>query len=174
METWIKKAFEYTISIVRERSVKHELTHFDSGYIMLDVWLGDRLFVFQFENEIAGFSEGNEPDFSTVPDMSFRDLNTYRRRIDEIFGTENYRPKGYMDTILALEDPMLDELMNCFDEVMEAGHHAVIKWDGPRAQDRFTVMITIPGNPDAVFRKDGDDLKLAMKRVLEMYIQYFD
>lgn len=66
----------------------------------------------------------------------------------------------------------IEELIICLEEVKENGDVAVIKFDGQRSIDQYTVFISfedIRGRD--MIRSDGDNLKDALTKVLSSYIE---
>lgn len=74
--------------------------------------------------------------------------------------------------IIEKQDPSIEELTNCFQWVKENGDVGIIKFDGPRIENRLTIFITIV-EPHKMFRYDGDNLKAGLIKVLRLYIDSF-
>ncbi|MFD2522931.1 hypothetical protein [Emticicia soli] len=70
--------------------------------------------------------------------------------------------------ILKKENLSFDDLINCFEMVKESGQIALIKFDGARLKDYYTVLIL---NAKNTIRLEGSDLK---KGLIEVLIRYAD
>ena len=74
--------------------------------------------------------------------------------------------------ILEKEDSSIEELINCFDQIKNNGDVAVIKFDGEREEDQYTVFITFPNRKDReMIRADESILKNALIKVLKDYTE---
>ena len=66
----------------------------------------------------------------------------------------------------------IESMMDCFELIKKNGDIIVIKFDGEREKDAYTVFITFPPSRNKqMIRTDSSDLKEAMKIVLEKYIE---
>jgi len=43
--------------ILKAKDLKHEISSFDSGYMMIDIWYRENLYVVQYEKDKIGLSE---------------------------------------------------------------------------------------------------------------------
>lgn len=84
-------AFEYTIEELNKKSIKHAVHKFPSGVIMLDVWIGDLFYVFQFEETFIGLSEVNDENvgFDTMPDEKFYDYEEFKKKLELLLNQKN-------------------------------------------------------------------------------------
>lgn len=158
-----------TLGLLYKNKFRYESHLFDSGAAMIDIWVEDEFYVLQFENDIAGISliDDKGPDiFSTRPDTIYRNMPDYWIHLCKILK----KTVEFIDSILANENPSMDDLMNCFEEVKDAGHLAFIKLDPLRLEHDYTVMITFTGNVSPMIRSDSADLKEALIGVLKEYI----
>ncbi len=58
--------------MLNTHSIRHEIHRFDSGAMMVDIWIGDDFYVIQLTDEYIGFSKiDNESGFDTRPDEVF-------------------------------------------------------------------------------------------------------
>lgn len=74
--------------------------------------------------------------------------------------------------ILEESIPSLTELINCFEIVKENGDIAVVKFDGARSENWYTVFITFPISKNReMIRADEDHLETALIKVLTKYIE---
>ena len=75
-----------------------------------------------------------------------------------------------MDT-KQLKESNLDGLFKLIDEVRERGNLFMIKYDGERADDFITVLITFPVYENKeIIRYDGNDLvELIQKALMDFY-----
>lgn len=65
-------------------------------------------------------------------------------------------------------DMMLDKFLSTIDEVQADGAVVLLKWDGQRSVDRFTVVIT-KSEVDYVCRQDTDDMEISLQTALAEY-----
>ncbi|WP_118973850.1 hypothetical protein [Taibaiella koreensis] len=68
-------------------------------------------------------------------------------------------------------NPSFEELILCFEEIRTNGDVAVIKFDGERDKDEYTVFVSFPRNKREMIRVDGSDLKGTLKKILAEYIE---
>ena len=71
------------------------------------------------------------------------------------------------------ENPTIEDLLTCFDMVLQDGNVAMIKFDGERMEKSHTVMISFPGKKQnlGLIRNDGDNLKVMLTEVLQKYVK---
>ena len=73
--------------------------------------------------------------------------------------------------ILEKQSASFDDLLYCFEQVKENGDVAVIKLDGERSKNQYTVFISFPQDENKpMIRADSDDLKEALLSVLNHYV----
>lgn len=72
--------------------------------------------------------------------------------------------------IIEKQNPSLEELINCFEKIKLNGEVAVIKFDGERQSDGYTVFISFPKGEREMIRADESDLKIALLKVLTRYV----
>jgi hypothetical protein len=64
----------------------------------------------------------------------------------------------------------LEDLIYCFDIIRQNGDVAIIKFDGERVSNPYTVFITFHTTKNrAMIRVDGSDLKVSLVEVLSKY-----
>lgn len=69
--------------------------------------------------------------------------------------------------------PSLADLIRCFEIVKDNGDVALIKFDGARTENWYTVLITFPpGGEREMIRADESCLEMALRKVLLAYIDY--
>jgi hypothetical protein len=71
--------------------------------------------------------------------------------------------------ILKLENPSFDELIQCFEIIKDDGAISVIKFDGARKENQYTVFISFSSNREMI-RIDSDNLRTALIKALQFYI----
>jgi hypothetical protein len=78
----------------------------------------------------------------------------------------------YIKTILKKDEPSIEELINCFEEVKRNGNIAVIKFDGERNKKEYTIFIsfTLTKNREMI-RADENNLREGLLKVLRQYIE---
>ena len=65
----------------------------------------------------------------------------------------------------------IEELIQCFETVKENGNVAVIKFDGERTTNQYTVFISFPSTERQIIRSERSTLKEALENVLRAYIK---
>lgn len=78
---------------------------------------------------------------------------------------------NFIKTVVEKQNSSLDELIECFEQIKTNGEVAVIKFDGERKRDGYTVFISFPNNKREMIRADDSDLKRALIIVLTKYIE---
>jgi hypothetical protein len=68
------------------------------------------------------------------------------------------------------QNPSFEELIDCLEKVKENKNVAVVKFDGERERDWYTILILFPNGGREMIREDGSDLKSALIKVLSRYI----
>ena len=63
---------------------------------------------------------------------------------------------------------MLDRFLSTIDEVQADGAVVLLKWDGQRSVNRFTVVIT-KSEVDYVWRQDSDEMAHSLQTALTDY-----
>lgn len=77
-----------------------------------------------------------------------------------------------INEILKKENPSIEDLIKCFEIVKENGDIAVIKFDGERLENQYTVFISFPIiKKREMIRSDESNLTKAMFKVLKEYYQ---
>ena len=68
--------------------------------------------------------------------------------------------------------PTLESLINCFELLKQNGDVAVIKFDGERASEPYTIFITFPSaKARSMIRVDENDLKTGLIKSLSEYVK---
>jgi hypothetical protein len=76
----------------------------------------------------------------------------------------------FIKEIIEKQNPSLEELINCFEKIKLNGEVAVIKFDGERESDQYTVFISFPKGEREMIRADESELKIALLKVLTKYV----
>lgn len=76
----------------------------------------------------------------------------------------------FIKEIIEKQNPSLEELINCFEKIKINGEVAVIKFDGERESDEYTVFISFPKGEREMIRADESELKIALLKVLTKYV----
>jgi len=69
------------LSVIEHYRLRHVVHDFPSGCSMIDIWINEDFVVIQDEPDRIGFSIVNEPDFSTIADEYFTDVNIVLEKI---------------------------------------------------------------------------------------------
>ncbi len=76
----------------------------------------------------------------------------------------------FIEEIIEKQNPSLEELINCFEKIKSNGEVAVIKFDGERESNEYTVFVSFPKDEREMIRADESDLKYALLKVLTKYL----
>jgi hypothetical protein len=63
---------------------------------------------------------------------------------------------------------MIDQFISQIEQLQADGAVVLLKWDGERQANRITVIVTRRAT-DYIWRKDSDDLSLALREALHDY-----
>jgi len=76
----------YIVDNIEWLNLKHEIHRFDSGAIMVDIWIKDNFHVIQIDSESIGLSlvTKNTTPFDIIPDHSFSDEHEFKREFAKI------------------------------------------------------------------------------------------
>jgi len=77
----------YIVDQIEKLKLKHKVHSFDSGAIMVDIWIDQRLYVIQIDNDTIGISvviEETTP-FDIIPDNLFKDHVDFKTAFERIF-----------------------------------------------------------------------------------------
>jgi hypothetical protein len=78
----------------------------------------------------------------------------------------------YIKQILKSENPSIEDYINCLEQVKRNGDIAVIKFDGERSENQYTIFISFPIiKKREMIRADENDLKLGLAKVITKYIE---
>jgi hypothetical protein len=76
----------YVIDNLERLKLRHEIHRFDSGAIMVDIWINDNFHVIQMDDKSVGLSlitEDTTP-FDIIPDISFLNEAEFKREFEKI------------------------------------------------------------------------------------------
>ena len=76
----------------------------------------------------------------------------------------------FIKKVIDKQEPSLEELITCFERIKTNGEVVVIKFDGERDSDQYTVFVSFPNNKREMIRADESDLKDALIKVLTKYV----
>ncbi|MCE3074659.1 hypothetical protein [Chryseobacterium gwangjuense] len=76
---------------------------------------------------------------------------------------------NYIEQVLN-EDFALEDLLMCFETIKENGDVAIIKFDGKRDNNPYTLLISFSNGKRPMLRIDSNNLKEAMQNILKQYI----
>lgn len=83
----MKKLLPEIIKKLDLAKVKYEVHNFDSGAIMVDIFINDRFYVIQIYGDEIGLSLNTEETgwFDIIPDQSFKDPSGFKVEFEKIF-----------------------------------------------------------------------------------------
>ncbi|PSK89817.1 hypothetical protein [Taibaiella chishuiensis] len=76
----------YIVNRLQQAQLRHEVEHFPSGAVMIDIWIGDRFYVVQLDGTRMGLSEvtGETSPFDVLPDQVFEDQDRFKAALEKI------------------------------------------------------------------------------------------
>ena len=85
----MKDLLSYIVDKAETSKARYELHSFDSGAIMVDIWIDDNFYVIQIDGDIIGISLITQEtiSFDTIPDTTFRNASEFRTKFESIFST---------------------------------------------------------------------------------------
>ena len=85
----MKTLLPYILDTIRTANVKHEVHNFDSGAIMIDIFVNDKFYVIQIYEGELGLSLNTDDIawFDIIPDKSYIDINDFKMDFERIFET---------------------------------------------------------------------------------------
>jgi hypothetical protein len=80
--------------------------------------------------------------------------------------------KNYINEIIKKGDPSIEELIKCLELVRENGDVVVVKFDGERTKDQYTLFVTFSKLKNKnMIRVDDSNLKEALVKLLTIYVE---
>lgn len=76
----------------------------------------------------------------------------------------------YIKEVLGDKEQTIDNLIACVEKIKENGNVVVIKFDGERLENGYTIFISFPNNEREMIRTDQSDLKIALVEILKQYL----
>lgn len=82
-----KRLLLYIVDTVTEAKVKYKIHSFESGAVMIDIWLDDNFYIVQIDRNIIGLSlvTKDTAPFNIISDQSFRDVSSFKKAFENIF-----------------------------------------------------------------------------------------
>lgn len=83
----LKKLVPYIVDRAEKAEAKYEVHSFDSGTVMIDIWVDNRIYVVQIDGDTIGLSLNTEETmlFDIIPNNLFKDVNTFINEFEKIF-----------------------------------------------------------------------------------------
>ena len=107
------KLLPFIVTTLKNANLKYEVHTFDSGAIMVDIWINNRFYVIQIEDDTLGLSENTEETtpFDIIPDHSFKEANAF------LHAFSNILPKSDSRKTLIINGSNFSTLEGFYDEV---------------------------------------------------------
>jgi hypothetical protein len=82
----MKDLLPYIVDKIEKYKFKHEIHSFDSGAVMVDIWIDECFYVIQIDRDTIGLSlVTNETTlFDIIPDNSFVNINEFKKAFENI------------------------------------------------------------------------------------------
>lgn len=89
----MKKLLPYIVDRIEKSKVKYEVHSFDSGAVMIDIWIDNNFYVIQIDGDTIGISLVTEETtpFDIIPDKSFKDESAFKETLDSILSIVSTR-----------------------------------------------------------------------------------
>lgn len=83
----MKKLLPYIVDTIKQSNTKYEIHSFDSGAVMVDIWINNDCYVVQIDGNTIGLSLVTEETglFDIIPDESFKDEISFKVAFEKIF-----------------------------------------------------------------------------------------
>ncbi|MFZ4796383.1 MAG: hypothetical protein ACOYMA_02750 [Bacteroidia bacterium] len=83
----MKKLLPDFINKLNHENLKYEVHHFDSGAVMVEIYIKEKFYVIQIYGNEIGLSLIYEDIswFDVIPDKSFKDAQEFQKAFEEIF-----------------------------------------------------------------------------------------
>lgn len=83
----MKKLLTDIINRIESEKVKYEVHNFDSGAIMVDIFIKDKFYVIQIDDDVIGLSEVTDETgmFDIIPDKSYKDEKEFNIDFEKTF-----------------------------------------------------------------------------------------
>lgn len=77
----------YIVDRLQKKNIRHEVQMFESGSVMVDVWIEDKFYVIQINGNSIGLSLNTEETlpFDIIPDQEFYDPDSFKDEFRKIF-----------------------------------------------------------------------------------------
>lgn len=84
MSTNAQQAYKWLIGKLTESQIKFIEHKFNSGAVIIDIWIGGDFYVAQLYQQELGLSRIDEPGFNTKPGTEFSSLEAFENAISLI------------------------------------------------------------------------------------------
>lgn len=83
----MKKLLPYIVDTLKKSNVKYKVHSFDSGAVMVDIWIEYNFYVIQIDGETIGLSliTKETTPFDIIPDKTFKNETLFKNTFDNIF-----------------------------------------------------------------------------------------
>lgn len=81
------KIIIYAENYLKNKKIRFETMLFDSGALMIDIWVQNNFYVIQFDTEKIGLSEVTSETalFDIIPDRSFDTFEEFKLEFEKVF-----------------------------------------------------------------------------------------
>jgi hypothetical protein len=83
----MKKVLPYIVDTLKKSNVKYKVHSFESGAVMVDIWIDNDFFVIQIDGETIGLSliTKETTPFDIIPDKTFKNETLFKNAFENIF-----------------------------------------------------------------------------------------
>ena len=81
------KIITYAEHYLKNKEIRYETMLFDSGALMIDIWVQNNFYVIQFDTEKIGLSQVTSETalFDIIPDRSFDTFDEFKLEFEKLF-----------------------------------------------------------------------------------------
>jgi RNAse (barnase) inhibitor barstar len=128
----------YIIEKVERLNLRHEVHRFDSGAIMVDIWIDRKFYVIQIDEESIGLSLNTQDTllFDIIPDHLFSEENQFKKEFAKILPHNQLRKK-----ITLIIDGNNFETLEGFYSEADKILTKKLTWDTGHNLDAFTDLL---------------------------------
>jgi len=86
------------LKVISERNIKFEYKEFDSGAILLDIWINTKMYCIQMADNRFGWSRlDEETAFCSLPDSGYLNWNTFKPQFDRVVNNSmKHNKRGWL------------------------------------------------------------------------------
>jgi RNAse (barnase) inhibitor barstar len=134
-KTKVKALLPYIIDRIEKSKARYEVHSFDSGAVMVDIYIEEKFYVIQIDGDKIGLSLNTEETglFDILPDKVFEEAGEFKTEFEKIFdiitvtinGSNFSTTEGFyveVDNVLTMDlDWQTGHNLNAFNDLLRGG-----------------------------------------------------